>query len=120
MLTAAGLDPEPELALAPRPPLLALPPPEPPFPAEPFSAPPGAPGCFPSGEIAMRAARFPCGTLTSGAGGPGVAESAITRCKLSSPLEAVAPISGAAPVSACEARRAATALDIGSTGIRGC
>ena len=40
---------------------------------------PGVPGFPPSGEIEMRAARFPSGTLTWGAGGAGVAESAIKR-----------------------------------------
>ena len=40
------------------------------------TAPPGTPGFFPSGEIVTRAARFPAGDAT-GAGGPGVAESAI-------------------------------------------
>src|SRR5215475_2511147 len=41
--------------------------------------PPGTPGFFPSGEIVTRAARFPGGGAT-GAGGPGVAERAISVC----------------------------------------
>src|SRR5262245_20181009 len=41
--------------------------------------PPGTPGFFPSGEMATRAARFPGGG-TTGAGGPGVAESATSVC----------------------------------------
>ena len=39
------------------------------------------PGFLPSGEIEMRAARFSCGTLMLGAGGAGVLESAMRRCK---------------------------------------
>src|SRR2546427_10452632 len=39
--------------------------------------PPGTPGFVPSGEIVTRAATFPAGGVT-GAGGPGVAESAIS------------------------------------------
>src|SRR5438034_1833850 len=61
----------------PVPPLLAEPPPEPPFaPGVPFGAPPGTPGCLPSGERETRAARFPCGG-TTGAGGAGDAERAM-------------------------------------------
>src|SRR5215471_21442542 len=41
--------------------------------------PPGTPGFFPSGEMVTRAARFPGGGAT-GAGGPGVAESATSVC----------------------------------------
>src|SRR5689334_15870345 len=41
--------------------------------------PPGTPGFFPSGEIVTRAARFPGGGAT-GAGGPGLADSAIKVC----------------------------------------
>src|SRR5215471_8397143 len=41
--------------------------------------PPGTPGFFPSGEMVTRAARFPGGG-TTGAGGPGVAESATSVC----------------------------------------
>ena len=45
-----------------------------PLPAE---VPPGAPGCGPSGEIEMRAERFPAGIAGGGATGAGVAERAI-------------------------------------------
>src|SRR5713101_4956960 len=44
--------------------------------AAPFGVPPGAPGCLPSGEMETRAAVLPCGGCT-GAGGAGLAESAI-------------------------------------------
>src|SRR5271163_991548 len=120
MLTPAG----PEFAFAPEfvpaPPTLAADPPDPPLSAAPFAEPPGAPDLLPSGEIATRAERFPCGTLTSGAGGAGDAEIAIKRCKLASPGETAAPISGAAPASFCDARRSATGFDIGLTGNCGC
>src|SRR4029077_14797395 len=87
MLIAAGselpLPPPPSPLVVPPPPLVPPIedefPPEPPLPRGPFSAPPGTPGCLPSGEIATRADRFPCGTVTSGAGGAGEAESAIIR-----------------------------------------
>src|SRR6516164_3776098 len=39
--------------------------------------PAGTPGCFPSGDMETRAAKFPCGTVTAGAGGAGAAERAI-------------------------------------------
>src|SRR6202050_1719603 len=100
----------------PAPPALAAVPPDPPLLSAAFSEPPGAPALVPSGEIAMRAARFPCGTLTSGAGGAGAAEIAIKRCRLSSPAEVAGPITGAAPASAWALRRSATGLDIGFTG----
>src|SRR5277367_2562147 len=120
MLTPAG----PEFAFAPEfvpaPPTLAADPPDPPLSAASFAEPPGAPDLLPSGEIATRAERLPCGTLTSGAGGAGVAEIAIKRCKLSSPAEAVEPITGAAPASACALRRSGAEFDMGFTGILGC
>jgi len=57
------------------PPLLSGPPPALPFaPGIPFGEPPSTPGCLPSGEMETRAARFPCGGCTTGAGGAGVAE----------------------------------------------
>src|ERR1700686_4963249 len=49
----------------------------PPMDAEDAGAPPGTPGCLPSGEIATRADKFPSGTGTAGAGGAGEAERAI-------------------------------------------
>src|ERR1700735_150043 len=104
----------------PAPPALAAEPPEPPLPSAPFAEPPGTPARVPSGEMATRAERFPCGTLTSGAGGPGVAEIAIRRCKLSSPAEAVGPTTGAAPASTWALRRSGAEFDIGFTGIFGC
>src|SRR5580704_2942193 len=120
MLTPAGrpfvLAPE----FVPAPPALPAEPPEPPLPSAPFAEPPGVPARVPSGEMATRAERFPWGTLTSGAGGPGVAEIAIRRCKLSSPAEAVAPITGAAPASACTLRWAGAEFVIGFTGNFGC
>lgn len=59
------------------PPRLSEVPPAPPFVAAVDAGwPPGTPGCLPSGEIATRAARFPCGGAL-GAAGPGVAESAM-------------------------------------------
>src|ERR1700735_1917518 len=120
MLTPAG----PEFAFAPEfvpaPPAFAAVPPEPPLPAPPFSEPPGTPVLLPSGEIAIRAERFPCGTLTSGAGGAGAAEIAIKRCKLSSPAEVVGPTTGAAPASMCALRRSGAEFDMGFTGIFGC
>src|SRR5277367_2710189 len=120
MLTPAG----PEFAFAPEfvpaPPTLAADPPDPPLSAAPFAEPPGAPDLLPSGEIATRDERFPCGTLTSGAGGAGVAEIAIRRCKLSSPAEAAGPITGAEPASACTLRWAGAEFDMGFTGNLGC
>src|SRR5258707_14855276 len=69
-----------------------------------FAVPPGAPRCFPSGLIAMRAARFPSGGAT-GAGGPGVAESAMKVEE--APFEASEEaISGEGPASTLELRAA--------------
>src|SRR5579872_2935298 len=68
---------------------------------------PEAPGVPPAGEIDMRAARFSCGTFTTGAGGAGVADNAINRCRFDSLAEAFT--SGAAEESACICRRSATA-----------
>ncbi len=68
----------------------------------------------------MRAARFPCGTATSGAAGPGVAESAISRRKLASPAESAEPTSGAAMASVRAGFLWAVGADIGCTGIFGC
>ena len=107
-LTAAGSEAPLPAEFFPAPPLLEAPPPVPPFSFEPWSTPPGLPGCLPSGEIATRADRFPCGTLTSAAGGAGFAEIAISRCKFASPD--ADPTSGAAPFSACFVSRSA-ALD---------
>ena len=65
----------------------------------PFCGPPGTPGCFPSGEMETRAARFPCGGAT-GTGGAGLAESAIKVEELPlKPASCVAPTSGAGPAS---------------------
>ena len=49
-----------------------------------------------------------------------MAEIAIRRCKLSSPAEAVGPITGAAPASACTLRCAGAEFDMGFTGNFGC
>src|SRR5580698_8916151 len=103
MLTGPGSDEAFPPPVFPAPPLLAEFPPEPPLVAAPCSAPPGAPGCLPSGEIATFEARFPCGTFTTGAGGPGLEESAITLCRPS--LPDAAETSGAAPASACTCLR---------------
>src|SRR5579883_1236141 len=51
--------------------------PPPPVAGDP-GAPPGTPGFLPSGDRETRAAKFPSGTGTTGAGGAGVAESAIS------------------------------------------
>src|SRR5438874_11700721 len=57
--------------------------------------PTGTPGFLPSGEMETRARRFPCGG-TTGAGGAGVAESAINVEELPfSPDNCVLPTSGA-------------------------
>src|ERR1700683_877021 len=120
MLTPPGAEFTFAPEFVPAPPALAAVLPDPPLLAAAFSEPPGAPDLAPSGEIAMRAARFPCGTLTSGAGGAGAAEIAIKRCKLSSPAEAVGPITGAAPASAWALRRSGAEFDMGLTGIFGC
>ena len=62
----------------PVPPVAVGPPPRFPVAATgPVAAPPGAPGRGPSGEIVIRAERFPSGTFGGGAGGAGVVESAI-------------------------------------------
>src|SRR5262249_12755213 len=71
-------------------------------------APLGTPGCLPSGEIEMRAARLPCGGCT-GAAGPGVADSAMN---VEPPLcaDCDCASSGAGPTSpacACSACRGA-------------
>src|ERR1700691_2567259 len=104
----------------PAPPALAADPPAPPLPSVPFGEPPGTPARGPSGEIETRAERFPCGTLTTGAGGAGAADIAIRRCKLSSPPDAAAPITGAAPASAWTLRWAGAEFVIGFTGNFGC
>src|SRR5580698_2056379 len=120
MLTAAGREPP----LAP-PAVFATPEDAdrpPPFSPAPAAAPavaPGVPGFAPSGEIEIRAARFPSGTLTWGAGGAGDAESAIRRRRPASPWSAAAPISGAGPASAPVACRRATAVDMASSEILG-
>jgi len=56
--------------------------------------------------------------LTSGAGGAGEADSAITFRRFAS--SAVPPTSGAAPVESARVRARATAADIGFIGICGC
>src|ERR1700722_11915027 len=115
MLTGPGSDEAFPPPVFPAPPLLAEFPPEPPLVAAPCSAPPGAPGCLPSGEIATFEARFPCGTFTTGAGGPGLEESAITLCRPS--LPDAAETSGAAPASACTCLRCTAVIAlIGSFG----
>src|ERR1700691_3919266 len=120
MLTAAGREP------APGPPAVLATPADvgapPPFSSEADAPPvvaPGVPGFPPSGEMEIRAARFPSGTLTCGAGGAGVAESAIRRRRPASLWSAAAPISGAGPASAPVACRRATAVDIASSAILG-
>src|SRR5580692_541525 len=50
----------------------------PPFETAAAGAPPGTPGFLPSGEIATRADKFPSGTGTTGEGGAGEVESAIS------------------------------------------
>src|ERR1700722_1612199 len=87
---AAPFPPE----VLPAPPLLSEFPPVPPFVAGASLAPPGAPGRVPSGDMATRAERLPCGTLTSGVGAAGAAEIAMRRWRLASPEDA-APTSGA-------------------------
>ncbi len=90
----------------PVPPPLPGPPPAPPLaPGVPFGAPPGARGCLPSGEMETRAARFPCGSMT-GAGGAGVAESAINVAVFPFATLGCAPTSGAGPASPVCARGA--------------
>src|SRR5882757_7407075 len=65
--------------------------------AEDAVEPPGAPGFLPSGEIATRAARFPSGTGTTGAGGAGEAERAISvPVEPAGALDAEGATSGAA------------------------
>ena len=97
---------------APVPPLLGAPP----FAlAAPLGAPPGTPGFLPSGERETRAARFPCGGAT-GAGGAGVAESAIKVAEFPfAPTTCVAPTSGAGPAPPfrffCAMRGAAPAFN---------
>src|SRR5882724_6348925 len=92
--------------LVPVPPLLPGPPPAAPAaPAAPFGEPPGTPGCLPSGEMEIRAARFPCGICAIGAGGAGAAESTMNVAEF--PFEALdcaAPTSGAGPASPSCAR----------------
>ena len=69
----------------------------------------------------MRAARFPSGIFTSGAGGPGVAERAITRRKSVSFPAAAALISGAAAGVLSFARLRSTArAEVGIIGNFGC
>lgn len=68
MLMPTGLFPAASPALGPDPP---------PDPFEEAPEPPGVPAPLPSGETATRAARFPLGTSTMGAGGAGVADKAI-------------------------------------------
>src|ERR1700757_67728 len=50
----------------------------PPLEVEGAGVPPGTPGFLPSGEIAARADKFPSGTGTTGTGGAGEAERAIS------------------------------------------
>src|SRR5208282_5386790 len=65
-----------------------------------LAEPPGTPGCFPSGEMEMRAERFPWGGCTLGAGGAGVAERAMNPGELAlTELDCEAPTSGAGPTS---------------------
>src|SRR5580658_3321138 len=87
----------------------ALPDPAPPPPetAAPLFAPAAVPAFPPSGEIEMRAARFPSGIFTFGAGGTGVAERAIRLRMLDPPGSPADPTSGAAAASACASRRRA-------------
>src|SRR5262249_27702647 len=86
------------------------------FPFEPGFAsgePPGTPGFFPSGEIVTLAARFPGGG-TTGAAGPGLADSAIKVCP--APFGEVSGFATPGAVSAapsclrCAARGAEPAL----------
>jgi hypothetical protein len=62
-----------------------------------FSDPAASPARLPAGEVEIRAARFPSGTLATGAGGPGVAESAM-MLRFSS-FAVLAAISGAAALA---------------------
>src|ERR1700731_1301558 len=99
LFSAAGLPPLmlTPIGLFPSPPVV----PDPGFVAEPAF--PGAPG-FPSGDMEIRAAAFPGGGCT-GAGGPGVAERAMSAFAL--PLVAVncvEPTSGAGAASPLCAR----------------
>src|ERR1019366_897294 len=106
--------PSPEIGLvfAPFPPLMKMP--SGPRPPPPPLASPGAPGCDPSGEIEMRAERFPAGIAGGGATGAGVAERAI-----SAPLSTLRPaISGAAAFVTLFCG-AACGADIGLTGRTG-
>src|SRR5215471_197221 len=76
----------------------AFPPPE----AFDEATPPDMSGFLPSGEIATRAARFPSGTGTTGAGGAGVAESAIkVPVEPAGAFETVGRTSGAATSPCC-------------------
>ena len=112
--------PEPAEFPAPPAPSPSVPVPPPVLPVteplpEPVGEPPGLPGCAPSGEIEIRAERFPAGISGGGAAGPGVAESAIRV--FAAPVEPVS-ISGAAlEVSAW--RCATRGADIGFTGKTG-
>ena len=105
---AGGFPPLILMSIAPFP--FVMPEPLPPLPPAKPPGLPDAPGCLPSGEMDKRAARFPRGG-TTGAGGPGVAESAIKVAGLPSPVLACAtPISGAGlafPVCSCGATRGA-------------
>ena len=78
--------------------------------------PAAAPDFPPSGDTEIRAARFPCGTLGFGAGGPGVAESAMIRVRFASPVPGEAT-SGAGATSdgaglRCVARADMALIDI--------
>src|SRR5450432_154323 len=104
MLTAVEFFPAELPAFAP--PRLSGAPPAPPLVSgAAATTPPGAPSCLPSGEIATRAARLPCGGAT-GATGPGLADSAMSVEELA--LEFWLASSGAGPLSPDCARSRAT------------
>ncbi len=86
-----------------------------------FAPPPPVPLPFPSGEMATRAARFPCGTSTTGAGGAGAEDNAMTVGPCVFP-GATEPISGAgttSPVCARSAIRGAEPALISRCGLAG-
>src|SRR5207253_9523207 len=83
MLTLAGAEPlPPSLGSGREPPVLEFPPR---LPGPPPEAPPGTPGCGPSGEIETREARLPGGMGRSAGASLGDGEIATSRCIAASP-----------------------------------
>lgn len=76
----------------------------------PLALPPGTPGWVPSGEIRIRAERFPAGTCTAGVGGAGVADSAMMFLAPASPPLGLGPSSGAGSTSFDAVRGPALAI----------